>query len=736
MNLFGWNDKTLDPNTEILVSDIFEPDGTVKVAAEERFRTWVQTYVSYVKGENPFTFPFRLPAPVLAPDDRTLDFLGRNIADTDRLKFLKLVSSVPQGEQLKILNGSRLDDAAQEETSRQALISPTLSVLPGNKAFSELFSRVGEQYAYIGDPFLTPEKLPGVSAKFASVIECISRSKGIVMVYSNFVERGARLFAMALEEHGYKPAKGGDFLLAGERPKGPSNGSYMILSSEVSAADTSALLTFVRSPDNANGERVRVIITTPRVSEGVNFKYVRQIHILDPWWNMSRIEQVIGRALRTCSHSLLDFSEQNCSVYLHVVRTPDLRECFDEYTYRTKVEAKAVKIARVRALLAESAMDCPLQSGLNSLPEAWKMLDIHQVRSENNEEVAYKLSGMLAPTFAPELAILQCRVHPSVSDPDHTRPLSTYLDTRDELLNVLAKMFADKPIWTREELFMKLKYPKDVILYTIQNAIRNAFKFKDAFGRSSVIESRGDVYALGKGTLVERTSEPPSRRDLKIPFAEQREAPVEKVPDIEEVRAAYKGFPPSASQFSPAVLNGYIFDHVFTPQEQLAYLLSDNDLQFKDRYRVPETGILVLGYGKYHPPEVPIDEDGKKVLAWTEALKKKYSENKTLFASIRDGLFSLSKFEILEEVPTRKAATRRDVPVVCGTGDNKKPDILALAKYIDKRGVGIPPDVAKKNKSEWCQFTELLVREQQESADPKIGWYTPAEMNVVAPGKK
>ena len=119
---------------------------------------------------------------------------------------------------------------------------------------------------------------------------------------------------------------------------------------------------------------------------------------------------------------------------------------------------------------------------------------------------------------------------------------------------------------------------------------------------------------------------------------------------------------------------------------------------------------------------------------------KGYVENKTLFASIRDGLFSLSKFEILEEVPTRKAATRRDVPVVCGTGDNKKPDILALAKYIDKRGVGIPPDVAKKNKSEWCQFTELLVREQQEGAEPKIGWYTPAEMNVIAPtqekGKK
>jgi hypothetical protein len=731
MNLFGWNDKTLDPNTEILVSDIFEADGTLKVASEERFRTWVQTYVSYVKGENPFTFPFRLPAPRLAPDDRTLDFLGRNIADVDRFKFLKLVSSEPAGEQLKVLTGSKLDEHDNEEDSRQALILPTLSVLPGRKKFPELFSNVGEQYAYIGEPFLTPEKLPEVSAKFAAVIECISRSKGIVMVYSNFVERGARLFAMALEEHGYKPARDGPFLLAGERPKGPSKGAYMILSSEVSTPDTNALLALVRSPDNANGDKVRVIITTPRVSEGVNFKYVRQIHVLDPWWNMSRIEQVVGRALRTCSHSLLNFEEQNCTVYLHIVRTPDRRECFDEYTYRTKVEAKAIKIARVRAVLAESAMDCPLQTSLNALPEAWKLLDVKQTRSENNEDVAYKLSGMLAPTFAPDLALLQCKVHPSEVDSEHVRPLSTYLDTRDELLNTLSKMFIDKPIWTREELFKKLRYPKDVIVFTLQNAIRNAFKFKDAFGRSSVLESRGDLYALGKGTLVERTTEPPPRKDYKIPFAEQKAEPVGDVPDLDALRLAYKEFPPAASQFSNTVLNGYIFDHVLSPAEQLAYLLSEKDVQFADRYKVPETGIRVLGVGKYSPPEEPLGDDRAKVMKWIAGLKTKYSEDRTLFASLRGGKFSLSKFDLKGDEPVRKAPTRRDVPVACGTGDNKKPEVLALAKYLDKRGIGIPPDIAKKNSSVWCQFTELLVREQQESPEPKIGWYTPVELEVI-----
>jgi len=731
MNLFGWNDRTLRTNSEIKVSDIFNPDATLKPESEERFRDWVQKSVSYVRGENPFTFPFRLPAPNLARQDRTTSFTGEPIRE--RMKFLSLVASQAAGDQLKVLTSSAgKDDEADDDDRLSAMLLPTVAVLPGNKPFREHFEKDGDQYTYTKDPFFTPEKLPGVSAKFVKVIECIRNSKGLVIVYSNYVEMGARLFAMALEESGFRPANGAQTILkTPTTPKDPKAGFYCLLNEK----NTSSMLPIIRGSDNKDGSKVRVVIATRRISEGVNFYFARQLHVLDPWWNNSRIEQVVGRALRTCSHALLPFSDQNCTVYLHVVRT-DKRECFDEYTYRTKVEVKAVKIARVRSVMAESAMDCPLQATLNTLPPAWSELEVPQLRSEGNEDVTYRLKGMLAPTFVEDVQALQCRVKESEPDEDHVRPYSTYQDVRDEALNTLGKLFLSKPIWERDELIKAMGLPKEVVVFTLQNAMKNAYRFKDSFDRPSLVESRGTLYALepiglSNGTLVERTTEPPNRQDVALPFVEQEVKAAADTPDLDEIRQA-QTFPAGVSQFSTSVLNGYVFDHVLTPEQRLAYLKSGNPLQFRSRLAVPGTSILVLGLGLYEPPEEPIGDDRTQVLAWIEARKKAYAAQKDdLITTVRGGKLGIGRFELKDGVPTRVAGTRRDIPITCGTGSNKKPEVLALAKYLDKRGVGVPEASAKKSSVEWCLFTELFAREQQESPDPKIRWYTPEEMEVV-----
>ena len=52
-------------------------------------------------------------------------------------------------------------------------------------------------------------------------------------------------------------------------------------------------------------------------AEGLDFKFIRQVHILEPWYNMNRIEQIIGRAVRTCSHKDLPFIERNVQIYLY-----------------------------------------------------------------------------------------------------------------------------------------------------------------------------------------------------------------------------------------------------------------------------------------------------------------------------------------------------------------------------------------------------------------------------------
>jgi len=741
MNLFLWNDRKQKPTEYVKVTDFFNPDATLKAGpGGERFRQWCQDYVSFVKGENPFTFPFRLPPPKsVSREAIATSFLGKPIPPAERIQYLALVGSSAQGNQLATLKGTEKVD---DEEKKRVLMQTTIVVTPGNKSFNELFKLSGKQYEYVGDAFLTPAQLPKYSAKFVNILNSIESGTGICLVYSNFVALGARLFAMALEEHGYTSYSGTP-LLANPSYAGNTKGRYILLTSDYSEAEISKFLAAVKNPRNRDGSQIRVVVAGPIVSEGVDFRCMRQIHVVDPWWNMSRIEQVVGRGLRTCSHQSLPFEDQNCTVYFHVVRTDDGKECFDEYTYRTKVEQKAMRIARVRKVMAESAMDCPLQNQINTLPEDWKNLEVAQRQSEGGKTVTYRLRGMMAPPFDDAPDVAACIVEPIADDPDHVRPLSTYLDVRDELLEKLAGLLADKPIWERSELVDALRpYTREVVLFNIQQAISSGFRFKDSFGRPSILESRGELFALAplgtpNNTLIERTTEPPAPGNVDLPEVKKEKKPVTEIaPDLLDIKRTAFKFPADAVQrFSAEVLNGYIFDHEFTDAEKRAYLKTrPTNLTFAKRLYVDDTDYIVLGKDTFEPPEPPIGEDLSAYKAWNAKLLNDFIANKdTLFASLKNNKLTISKMTIDGETPKRKRekGSKKFEPIVCDTGENSTTVMNTFAKYIDKNGVGLP-QVKGKNMTgpQRCVYIELLCREENNCV-----WVTPEELSVLYDGK-
>jgi hypothetical protein len=719
MNLFLWNERKQPFTKTLRASDFFTGDAELKGGESEKiFRQWCQDYVSYVKGESPFTFPFRLPPPEIAsPTAMKKSFIGPNIPDEDRIKYLSLVASEAKGVQKKVLVTSKHED---DDTKRQAMTVPTISVFPDDKKFREAFSQTKNQYSYTVEPFLTPDKLPDHSAKFVSVLKSIDSSSGVCLVYSNYVERGALPFAMALEEHGYVPWKGSTLL---DKPSysGAPKGKYIFLSSDASDAEISSMLSAVKNRANVSGKNIKVVVTSPLAAEGIDFRFIRQVHILDPWWNMSRIEQVVGRALRTCSHQDLVPKEQNCTVYLHIIRAEEDREAFDEYTYRTRVEVKGIRIAKVRKVLAESAMDCPMQI---SLPADWKELVVPQIRDEGHEEVAYRLKGMLAPTFDEAPDVEQCKVAVSVPDPDHVRPLSSYLDSRDEILAKVGKMFIDKSIWDREQLFSALRpYSRDVVIYTLQQAISSAFRFTDSFGRPSLLESKGDLYALSpidapNSTLIERTTQPRKAIEIAPPDAP---AVVDELPtlepDILDIKRNSYTFPGNAgTRFSEEVKNGFIFDHEFTPAEKKAYLATKPNLPFSDRLKIPDTDLMVTG----NEGDL-VGEELTKYNEWVKALIERFigDKDKIIASMAPNGMFTLTPSKG-DETPTRTSSK----PVICGTGSNpvaRMKDVIA--KFLDVNHVGVPPQLKGPP---FCAYAELLAREQHNCA-----WYTPEEMSVL-----
>jgi hypothetical protein len=53
-------------------------------------------------------------------------------------------------------------------------------------------------------------------------------------------------------------------------------------------------------------------------AEGIDLKNTRFVHIMEPYWHHVRINQVIGRARRICSHSDLPKHLQTVKVYLYL----------------------------------------------------------------------------------------------------------------------------------------------------------------------------------------------------------------------------------------------------------------------------------------------------------------------------------------------------------------------------------------------------------------------------------
>ena len=153
-------------------------------------------------------------------------------------------------------------------------------------------------------------------------------------------------------------------------------------------------------------------------------------------------------------------------------------------------------------------MDCEMQNQINTLPTEWKNMEIPQRRSEsqNPEPEPFRLGGMMAPMFNNEPDVQQCIVKKFDKDTEHVRPLSAYLDVRDELLVKVSKLMIDKAIWDRQDLIAALRpYKEDVVIYNLQQAIASGFRFKDSFGRPSVLESKGDMYALSPIDLPNQT---------------------------------------------------------------------------------------------------------------------------------------------------------------------------------------------------------------------------------------
>ena len=70
--------------------------------------------------------------------------------------------------------------------------------------------------------------------------------------------------------------------------------------------------------ENKYGDLISILLISKSGTEGLDLKNVRSIHIMEPYWNFSLIQQIIARGVRYKSHINLPVEERNVQTFIYL----------------------------------------------------------------------------------------------------------------------------------------------------------------------------------------------------------------------------------------------------------------------------------------------------------------------------------------------------------------------------------------------------------------------------------
>ena len=198
------------------------------------------------------------------------------------------------------------------------------------------------------DRYLTPEGLNQCSPKFAKILENLkdTENKGLHLVYSAFrTLEGIGVLKLVLEANGFaefKLKKTGDTwsIAESDDPADAKKPKFVLYTGTESAEEKEIIRNVYNSnwdfvpasigdtlrkinANNYYGEVIKIIMITSSGAEGINLENTRFVHIVEPYWHMVRVDQVVGRARRICSHKNLPESLRTIKVFLYMCKFSD-----------------------------------------------------------------------------------------------------------------------------------------------------------------------------------------------------------------------------------------------------------------------------------------------------------------------------------------------------------------------------------------------------------------------------
>jgi len=205
-------------------------------------------------------------------------------------------------------------------------------------------------FSSFNDEHLQMQNIEKYSTKFYRIFKNLKKSEGPVFIYSNFLNVGGlKSFIKFIEYHGYK-----NYKTFGEGDK-----RYALWSGDEPHHIKEEIKRVFNQYKNKDGSKIKILLGSPSIKEGVSLLRVEQVHIMEPYWNKSRILQIIGRAIRFCSHKDLPKDKQIVNVFLYLATHPKETQSIDQYVW-SLAKHKDYLIAQFEHSLKENAIDCSL----------------------------------------------------------------------------------------------------------------------------------------------------------------------------------------------------------------------------------------------------------------------------------------------------------------------------------------------------------------------------------------
>lgn len=614
LNLMCKNDNipTLD------ITEVFDRNGNLKKIRDDngniieigikKLAQKMNGHISFIRGENPFTFPFSLypsefqrdnsvkalreypelmmnGTPIIQPIEY-MDCYMTSVGKRQKVVYKKILSELIQSISKEEDGLKKLEDVSGfGYTFIQPLLDSLIISFPaiggdvadpksasylkytgktGLETVMDYTKKSGYNTNYSYKPELltthgrifSNDKIGNYSGKIKSILKNIKNSDGIILIYSQFLEGSLIPIALALEEEGYERtsvANGSNMFskeehaLLAEKPRFKKMGKYAFISGNTGYSPNNAKeLAEIVKDDNKNGGQIKVVLISRAGSEGLDFKNIRQLHILEPWYNTKRIEQIIGRGIRNCSHKALPFEKRNVSIYLHAT-TPFLEknkqseEPADLYVYRY-AERGAVKIGIVSRLAKETSIDCLINNHMLDFDAQTINLSV-KIQLPDKTTINYSIGDKPYSSICDYMekcsyvckkgnneyyTTKQINDIQTMGDRDKTRGKETelidpsfYESDISNLITKISSLYLEGYVFSFNDIHSRLKgyagkqYSHIQIGAALNKMVENKnIKIIDNFGRYGNLIKIGDTYFFNPG---EFTSIPDDMFEIKTP---------------------------------------------------------------------------------------------------------------------------------------------------------------------------------------------------------------------------